>query len=613
MKKRDIKSRLRYWFDNWMSKGTAAMMLMLSILALMLVVIITLIIFLGGMSEDGGFFYTLWDVLSTTINAWMPSSEDGGPGYVALIAVSAIIGVFFTSFLIGIISSAVEDKLSQLREGNSKVVEEGHMVVLGFKPGEYTLLQQLILSVDDEKCRIVVAEDEEKEKMESLISENVDVPKNVKIICRNIDITDPVALECCSMEDSSLIVVNPIDDVRTIKILLAVSTVFMENGAEQPRIVTAANQDEYMIPHTIRGKYGFTMLRTNDAVARIIAHSCTQLGLSEAFSEVFNFEGNELHLEDIAFPENCKFKDILYTMEKGVPIGIYRDVETILNPHRNTEMEEGDKLIVLEENQGDVKLSETEYIDESDDEEGTYIVPPMKNEKILIIGSNDKLKVIVNGLPEYANQVVLAGIRHLEAKQEMCKKIRSDISYSIVREDVMDPYVLEGLVGDVDHIILLSDYTLDEEASDARNIMLLLNLRDIKERTKGTFTITSEMRRDDNRNLIYSGDSTEFIVSSNMASMVLSQVAVNAELYDTFHELLSNEGNEFQIKSATFIEKCIGVERNIAEIRRELIHKHFIFLGYIENKDGKTKTILNPDISQVVRLSPEDKLIVIGL
>lgn len=612
MKKRGIKKKLSYWFDNLMAKGTIVMLVVLAIIVIALVAVITICICAGGWNDEEGFFYTLWDVLSTTINAWMPSSEDGGPQYVALIAISAIFGVLFTSFLIGIISSAVEDKLSQLRAGNSEVVEDGHTVVLGFKAGEYTLLEQLILSFRDKKGVIVVADECEKETMDDLISENLDIPKNIKIICRNTNITDPVALECCSLDTASTIIVNPLDDTRTLKILLSVYKHFEDLEASQPYVITAVNQDEYIIPKAIRDKYGFTMLRTNDAVARIIAHSCTQLGLSEAFSEVFSFTGNEIRFESVDVKPDTKFKDIYYTMEKAVPIGIYRNGNTILNPDRNLTVTGDDKFIVLEENEGDCVISPDGFIDFNEEKEGNFIAGKEKNERVVIIGSNDKLGVLVNELPEYVTDVVLAGIRHLEKKKEMCKSIRSDITYSLVSDDVMDIEVLENTVKDADHVIILSDYSVDEEDSDARNIMLLLRLRDIKERLKKTFSITAEMCRDDNRNLIHSEDFTEFIVSSNMSAMVLAQIASNPALYDTFHELLSNEGNEFSLKSGAFLEKLIGVECTFAEIRRELIHKHCILVGFIEDNNGHPTTVLNPDISKKVCLSLADKLIVIG-
>ena len=100
----------------------------------------------------------------------MPSFEDGSPGYLILMSITAIAGLLFTSVLIGIITSAIEEKIDNLKRGNSFVLEKDHIVVLGFYPGEYTLINQLILAAGDEPACIVIAEDMEREEMEQNIS-----------------------------------------------------------------------------------------------------------------------------------------------------------------------------------------------------------------------------------------------------------------------------------------------------------------------------------------------------------------------------------------------------------------------------------------------------------
>ncbi|MBQ0059266.1 MAG: hypothetical protein KBS83_04820, partial [Lachnospiraceae bacterium] len=234
-----------------------------------------------------------------------------------------------------------------------------------------------------------------------------------------------------------------------------------------------------------------------------------------------------------------------------------------------------------------------------------------KDEEVLIIGSNSKLGLIVNELPLQVKEVVMAGNRHQEEKAAMCKKIRGDIRYTLVNEDVMDFDKLAELVEDIDHVIVLSDYSYDEETSDIRNMMLIMNLRELRIRHDQTFSITSEMRRDDNRVLVTGSESIDFIVSTNMSSMVLAQVALEPMLYDTFHELLSNEGSEFLLKEAGILENCVGVEKTVAELRRAAIHEDGILLGYITKEEGREKTYINPELSKEVTLKAEDKLIVI--
>lgn len=603
MKKNSFGKRFKYWFDKQMAKGTAVMIGLLAVLMLVVVLLLAFSIMVASGEYAGE---TVWTVLSTTINAWMPEADEDIFS-TFIVSLAAVFGLFFTSFIIGIISSGVEDKLTALREGNSTVIENNHTVILGYKQAEYTLIRQLVLASGNSKTCIVVADDIERTDMEESIRSNVDFPRNVKLICRNIDISDPSALECCSIETSSKVIVQPFDDKKTIKVLLAVSTYMKDYPDSNVRIVTSLTDEKLMIPYYTRKKYGFTMLRTREIVARIIAHSCTQNGLSEAFMEVFDFAGNELYLEKLDEISGRKFKDVFYFASGGVPIGVYRNGTTYLNPDRNFELFETDELIVFEEHKGMISITDKNYLYESD-EISTYIPEPIEKTKVLIIGSNNKLGMVVDELPENVESIALAGVRHIEDKHEMCKSIRDDISYELIERDVMDISVLEDITYDVSHVVLLSDYMFDEEDADLRNMMIIIKLRDIKERLHRDFTITAEMRREDSRMLIGNDDETDFIVSSNMSAMVLAQIAVTEKLYDSFHELLSNKGNEFELKDSDFISNCVDVSKNVAELRRELLHKGCILLGLIVSGN----TILNPSIDMNVKLLASDKLIVIS-
>lgn len=603
MERNSLGKRFRYWFDKQMAKGTAVMIAMLTVLMLIVVLLLAGAIMIAGGGYDGE---AIWTVLSTTINAWMPEADEDIWSTV-FVSIAAIFGLFFTSFIIGIISSGVEEKLSSLRQGNSVVLENNHIVILGFKQAEYTLIRQLILAIGGDKACIVVADDTDKVEMEEAIRSNVEFPRNIRLICRNTDITAPASLECCSIETASQVIVQPFDDKKTIKTLLAVSSYMKDYSNVKVRITTAITDERLMIPYYTRKKYGFTMLRIREIVARIIAHSCTQNGLSNAFMEVFDFNGNEIYMEKLDGMNGRVFKDILYFADGGVPIGVYRDGDTYLNPDRNFELRDGDELIVFEEKKGDISIVSKNYLYESK-YETEYVPEPLSKVKVLIIGSNNKLGMIVDELPGNVDQVILAGVRHKEEKRKMCQAIRDDIEYELVERDVMDQAVLEEITADVDQIVVLSDYAYEEEDADLRSMMIIIKLRDIKERWHRDFTITAEMRREDSRNLIGNDDSTDFIVSSNMSAMVLAQIAENDRLYNTFHELLSNEGNEFELKEADFISNCVGISRNIAEIRRELLHKRCILMGIVSGEE----TVLNPAIDKEMVLGVDDKLIVIA-
>ena len=226
-----LKERFNYWFDNRMARGSLGLIRSLVAASILLAVVVAALIVLFRLNGESDAASVFWDSIATIINAWMPSYEDGEIGYLILMALVAIAGVLFTSVLIGIITSTIEEKIIDLRKGNSRVLESDHIVVLGFYPGEYTLLRQLVLAAAEESVCIVVVEEMEREELEQAIRDNVDAPKNVRIVCRTADITDPADLEKCSVETCRTVIVSPTDDVRTVKTLLAVAALAQEKGA----------------------------------------------------------------------------------------------------------------------------------------------------------------------------------------------------------------------------------------------------------------------------------------------------------------------------------------------------------------------------------------------
>ena len=121
---RAIKNHINYWLEKKMANGTYSMIKMLTIVTLSIVMLLAIMMALLDIGDDDGFFSLFWDLLATAINAWMPYSEDGQVSYVLLSSLVAIMGLFLTSTLIGIISSFIEEKLENLRNGTATIFEK---------------------------------------------------------------------------------------------------------------------------------------------------------------------------------------------------------------------------------------------------------------------------------------------------------------------------------------------------------------------------------------------------------------------------------------------------------------------------------------------------------
>ncbi len=606
MKKNTFRQRFSYWFDNQMAKGMKSLIKLLVLFTLSVGILVALLLFFLKLTNEETFGGVLWKSLYTVLRYSFPGYHDGNGLYLFLMTFLAICGMLITSVLIGIVSSAIRDKINNLRRGNSQVLEEGHTVVLGFYPGEYTLLNQLVLAAAEQPTCIVVADNMPRDKMEEHISSNVKVPENVRIICRTADIFDPVTLEKCSLSTCKSVIISPTSDERTTKALLAVSAIINSAEGGTANVGAIISKEDYKFPPSLAERHNVTTLQTNDTLARIIAHSCTQPGLSETFKEVFNFEGNELYCIKMDDAVGMTFAQLTWSMGGGVPVGFKRGNAIMMNPEPEEVFQEGDDLIVFSE-ENDTSWLVT--VPESPD----VVLAPMDPEaetdpgKVVILGYNDTIGTILRELPEDVNDVLIAGHCDKEAVRELAAD-REGMEINFFDGDYTKNSTLLKLAGMAAHMVVLSDHTMDEEKADMQSIFLLLNLRDFKTRYGFTYNITMEMRREHNQRLLESDDNTDYVVSSNMSALFLAQLAESPELTGVFREILSNEGSEFYLKPARRLQ-CDG-QHTTAEIRKIAQAQGYVFLGYM--KKDVFRCTFNPPLRETIVLDPQDSLVVIG-
>ncbi len=598
------KERFSYWFDNRIARGSLGLIRFLIVVSIVLAVVIAGLIILFGFHEDepGAVF---WDSIATLLNAWMPYSGDGSPGYIVLMAVCAIAGVLFTSVLIGIITSAIEEKIIEMRRGNSQVLESGHTVILGFYPGEYTLLRQLVLAAAGKDACVVVADDMEREEMEQNIGENVECPRNFRIVCRSADITDPSTLERCALASCKTVIVHPTDDTRTIKTLLAVSALKRNNPEADFRILSLLTGSEFVFPAALAEQYRITALREHDTLAKMIAHSCTQMGLSETFRELFNFDGSEWYVLPLPEAAGLRFGELTVRLDGAVPVGLYGSEGMRLNPSADTVIRPEDQLLVFSEDQDSIRLTDGT----ADAARASAAAREEADTSALILGHNASLPVILRELPENVRRVLLAGKRGGEEDQAKLAEVaaRRGLQVEYSDAELAEEGALEALAKDAEHVVILNDHEKEEEEADMEAIYLLLNLRDIRARLGARFNITTEMRRERNQDLVEDNDRTDFVVASSMSSMILAQLSESPELLGAFREILSNEGNEIFLKKAS--QLGIRGRLTVRSLRKIAAEQGYVLLGTM---DAERESCFNPPLDTEVDAGEETTLIVLG-
>lgn len=603
--KNSFKDRFAYWFDTQMSEGSIALIKLLAVVSALAIAVITIIMVAMGYSEGSG-LDVFWDSFATIINAWMPyySDGDGEIGYLIIMAIAAIVGLLFTSVLIGIISNAIEEYVESLKDGKSRVLEKDHIVMLGFTPGDYTLITQLILAAGSKKRTILIGSDINSEEVRESITENVDIPKNIKLIFRTIDICDPASLEKCSLTTCKRIIISPMDDKKTIKTLLAVSLLINSTDNENVRVSALISKNEYDFPDTVAAKHNVTTVQLHNTIAKMVALSCTQTGLSDAFREVFAFDGNEFYSIEKPDAAGMTFKELTYKLDKAVPVGIIHEGNVTINPDKDTKIAEGDKLIVFSEEPDSAVVTDLDY----QEEKMNRYKSTDTGRKVAMIGYNSSIKTIFREMPDDISEIIIAGIP--ADKKGLVTKLNAaeDQDLSFFDEDIDEEEYMLELVKKADHVVLLSDYTMEDEDADIQSIFRIMRLRDIRTKNNLTFNITTEMRKKSNLNLIKIDDHLDYVVASNMSSLFLAQLSENYDIRDLFKEILSNKGNELHLRKVGDFG-CDGTYTTL-QLRNLGLENNCIVLGYL--RADTYESFFNPSLSEEIKLSAEDSLIVLS-
>ena len=175
-------------------------------------------------------------------------------------------------------------------------------------------------------------------------------------------------------------------------------------------------------------------------------------------------------------------------------------------------------------------------------------------------------------------------------------------------DDIDEVENMSELAKKVDHVVLLSDHTLEDEDADIQSIFRIMRFRDIRTKLDLDFNITAEMRKKSNLNLIREEEHMDYVVASNMSSLFLAQLCENYELDDLFKEILANRGNELYLKKAKDFG-CDGVYTT-QQLRNLALSNKSVLLGYL--RADSYESFFNPGLNEEIKLGAEDSLIVLS-
>jgi ion channel POLLUX/CASTOR len=624
-----LADRLRYRFDNTISKGAIALIAWLALIFLALILASTLFVYLTGIAPAAndarpGFFQTLWLGLMHTIDPGNVGGDTGSWSYLLTMLTVTASGILVFSTLIGVIFSGIDQKLADLRKGRSFVVEQGHTVIYGWSPEIFPVVAELARANKSRgrTCIAILAE-EDKVEMEDEIRARVGRTGRTRVVCRT---GDPINIEDIGIvnpnDARSIVVLPPEDeeaDSRVIKTVLALTN-NPDRRREPYHIVSRIGRPENLGVARMVGHEELRLVAVDDLIARITAQTCRQSGLSVVYTDLLNFGGDEIYFDREPSLAGLTFGEALVSYEACAVIGLRtEDGRILLNPPAEKEISPGDEIVLIAEDDSTIGLSEgpAPEIDAG----AICKTPPRERvpERTLILGWNDRAPKIVSELDHYVqpgSEVTVVTPVGAGPSSDLEGLENQKVSYQV--GDITVRRVLDGLViADYDHVIVLGDPDgSDPNATDAKTLVTLLHLREISERSGGRFSIVSEMLDVRNRELAEVTGADDFIVSDHLASLMMCQVSENRDLSTVFEGLISAEGSELYLKPASEYVKP-GVPMNFYTVIEAARRRGEVAVGYrlaAETSDPAASygVYLNPEKSRRVTFSGQDRLIVLA-
>jgi len=630
-KKPTFTQRLRYAFDNTLAHGPAALIIWLILITAGLIALaIALDLIAGGVAPEAGLGprEIFWNILFQALVPNPPGNFDSPWQFLVIMFGVTIASLAMVSILIGLASATIQERIETLRRGRSHIIEKNHTVILGWSEQVFAVVSELIVAnANQPRATIAILGDKDKVEMEEELRHRIKHNHRTRLVVRRGNSTQHADLDLVSPQTSKSIIILPgteldMPDAVTIKTILAL--VKAPNRRPEPYHITAvlrkaSNQE---IARLVGGDE-VELILSGDVIARIVAQTCRQAGLSNVYTELLDFEGDEIYFQAEPALVGKTFGEALFAYEDSTLIGLGRpDGAPRLLPPLDTVIAPGDQVMAISEDDDTVRLSG--LVNVPLQTQAIAIAPPRPRtpERTLILGWNWRASTIIRQLDAYVapDSVLTVAAQHATVEAEI-KALQQELTNQELHWQAVDfstRPVLDALqLQSYDHIVVLAYADdMDAQRADAMTLLTLLHVRQIADENHHHYSIVSEILDQRNRDLAESSRADDFIVSDRLISLLMAQVSEDKALNEVFSDLFDPEGAEIFLKPIVdYIQAGVAVSfYTVVEAARR--HGE-IAIGYrvsaLEtDEEHAYGVVVNPLKSKEVTFAPDDHVIVLA-
>jgi voltage-gated potassium channel Kch len=346
-------------------------------------------------------------------------------------------------------------------------------------------------------------------------------------------------------------------------------------------------------------------VHATDIIAKVVAQACRQAGLGAVYRELLDFDGDEMYMFPATDVVGRRFGDVLLAYAGCTLLGLqHADGGLSLCPDLALEIAAGDNLLMVAEDDSAISFTGTPTTEAAAANSRPATVAPEAN-RLLVIGWSDLGGRIVEGLdgmlPPGAQLRIVVDPDVVDPSTVTVTGLNHSVDV------IADPGIAALRVGDFDQIFVLGYRGhLSPSEADARTLLTIITLNralgDVAHRPR----VVAEVLESRTVPIAATAGLDDFVVSDDLASLLMAQLSENPRLAGVFGELFGSTGPTITMQPCG---RYVGFgELGWGSVVLAVAKTGDLAIGY---RNAAAAVVVNPSAAETLSLGEDDQIVVL--
>lgn len=524
--------------------------------------------------------------------------------------------VIMLGALIAIMTTWLDRLMAFLASGRSPVFARDHIVIIGWNSRLHALVEELVHTdqrFNDRKPTIVIMAEQFEPRLLSQLKAKLDpqVRNKCRLVVRSGNALEAESLDRIDFANARAVILlarpaqRHLSDVTLAKILMSMHN-RIPNAERPPNVVVeVADPADKLLVESVGWRETTEAVAGQEILGRLFCQTVRFPGISAVYTHLLtDTYGDSVTLVAPAKLDwvGCTIREMALNSRMGVPIGRLHPVDGLRLLDLDTPLTDQDEVVVV--GAGRDGQSSDPDVEGSPVLDSAWSGP--QGRCILIVGWSSHVPALLGELARYHHERFQVTV--LSSQPPDWLPSFANVEVTVREGKLQTPGEVDRLeLERFDSILLLaSELAGDPLVADAQTIMRFVLLdRALGQRR---VNLAVELNDEDNRPLLAARE-CDVIMTAEIVSHLLAQVAVRRELVWIYEELFTAGGGETRLYPLTSLVPGGTSEVSFSDCQKASLARGAVAIGY----RLATGIHLNPPSEVRLQLAPGDQLILVEL